>query len=139
MTLLTYTSPAHRYSACMNGRLSSVPIKMGGKIMASYKKTKIALLAVFSVLVFAWAVSGTYSTVLYGTSDEGVEPQQPAAGSPDDYVGSETCKACHEDQFKNFASTKHAKLKEVASLEGQGRRVRIVPRSGQSASGRRDR
>ncbi len=80
--------------------------------MASYKKTKIALLAAFSILVFAWAVSGTYSNVLFGSLAADAEPP-PSAGSPDDYLGSETCKACHEDQFKKFAVTKHAKLKEV--------------------------
>lgn len=82
--------------------------------MASIKFFKIGLLAVFSVLVLAWAVSGTYSTVLSGTLGAYAEPQ-PTPASPDDYVGSETCKACHEDQFKAFSSTKHAKLSGVAS------------------------
>ena len=82
--------------------------------MASFKYTKIGLLAVFSVLVLAWAVSGTYSTVLNGTLGAYAEPL-PTAGSSDDYVGSETCKACHEDQFKSFSGTKHAKVSEVAS------------------------
>ncbi len=36
-------------------------------------------------------------------------------GTPADYVGSETCMACHEDQFKAFSRTKHAKLKDVPS------------------------
>lgn len=82
--------------------------------MASTKFMKIGLLAVFSVLVLAWAVSGTYSTALNGTLEAYAEPL-PTAGAADDLVGSETCKACHEDQFKNFESTKHAKLAGVAS------------------------
>ena len=82
--------------------------------MASINKMKVGLLTVFSVLVLAWAVSGTYSKILNGTLGAYVDPQQ-AAVSPDDYVGSETCKACHEGQFKNFAGTKHAKLSEVKS------------------------
>ena len=80
--------------------------------MASNKFMKIGLLAVFSVLVLAWAVSGTYSTVLTGTMGAYAEPL-PAAGSPDDYVGSETCKACHEDQFNKVSHTKHGRLKDA--------------------------
>lgn len=82
--------------------------------MASNKFIKIGLLVVFSVLVLAWAVSGSYSSVFNETSETYAAPQ-PTPASPDDYVGSETCKACHEDQFKSFSSTKHAKLSEVAS------------------------
>jgi predicted CXXCH cytochrome family protein len=37
----------------------------------------------------------------------------------DDYVGSETCKACHEDQFNAFAKTKHATLADLKSWKGK--------------------
>jgi predicted CXXCH cytochrome family protein len=86
--------------------------------MASINKMKVGLLTVFSVLVLAWAVSGTYSKVLSGTLGAYVDPQT-ATVSADDYVGSETCKACHEGQFKNFGGTKHAKLGEVASWKNK--------------------
>ena len=33
----------------------------------------------------------------------------------DDYVGSDACKDCHEDQFKNFSHTSHAQLTKLAS------------------------
>ena len=33
----------------------------------------------------------------------------------DDYVGSDTCKDCHEDQFKNFSHTSHAQITKLAS------------------------
>jgi DmsE family decaheme c-type cytochrome len=36
--------------------------------------------------------------------------QPPAAPSADDYVGAETCQACHEESFNHFASTKMGKL-----------------------------
>ncbi len=118
--------------------------------MASIKFFKIGLLAVFSVLVLAWAVSGTYSTVLNGTLGAYAEPQ-PTPASPDDYVGSETCKACHEDQFKTFGTTKHAKLAEVASwkdkaqgceschgpgkahVEGSGDKTKIISFTGKNS------
>jgi hypothetical protein len=46
--------------------------------------------------------------------------QKPAVSStqrhnPADYVGSDTCKACHADQFANFSRTIHAKLAGMAS------------------------
>jgi DmsE family decaheme c-type cytochrome len=80
--------------------------------MASNKFMKIGLLTVFSMLVLAWAVSGTYSTVLTGAMGAYAEPLA-TGGSPDDYVGSETCKACHEDQFNKVAHTKHGRLKDA--------------------------
>ena len=52
---------------------------------------------------------------------------QPADPSPvtianynsDDYVGSETCKACHEDQFKAFSHTSHAELANISSWKNK--------------------
>jgi predicted CXXCH cytochrome family protein len=43
--------------------------------------------------------------------------QQPA--NPADYVGSDTCRDCHEDQFKSFAHTAHAKLMADKSWQGK--------------------
>ncbi len=87
--------------------------------MASNNKIKVALLTAFILVVFGWAMSATVSKALGVSVDAAAsEPTDPAMalnGNPDDYVGSETCKACHEDQFKNFAGTKHAKLKDVPS------------------------
>lgn len=85
--------------------------------MASNKLIKVAMLTTFSVLVFAWVISSTFSTALgVAAEDEPAPvPELIANASPDDYVGSDTCAACHEDQFKKFKSTKHAKLKDVAS------------------------
>jgi DmsE family decaheme c-type cytochrome len=90
--------------------------------MASTNRLKMVLLALFSIAVFAWAISATLSTAL-GVSVTG-EPAAVAAiagGNPDDYVGSETCQACHEDQFKKFKGTKHAKLKEIASWKDKAK------------------
>ncbi len=84
--------------------------------MASTNKLKVLLLAFFSLAVFGWVISATFSTAL-GVSVEG-EPAilaTIAGGSPDDLVGSETCAACHEAEFKQFKFSKHAKLKDAAS------------------------
>ncbi len=86
--------------------------------MASNKFMKIGLLAIFTVLVLAWAVSGTYSTVLDEPAETYVQPQADT-GSADDYVGSETCKACHEDQFNKVSRTKHSKLKDLAGWKNK--------------------
>jgi predicted CXXCH cytochrome family protein len=53
-------------------------------------------------------------------------PSVPAATAdtkpnPDDYVGSETCKTCHEEQFKSFAKTPHSRLAQAGwKTERQG-------------------
>lgn len=88
--------------------------------MASTLKIKIGLLTAIALLILAWAVSATYSSKSEEyTGDVSSETAAPAMGSLDDYVGSESCKACHEDQFKKFTGTKHAKLAEVASWKGK--------------------
>ncbi len=83
--------------------------------MANTNRIKIVLLALFAICVAVWGISATRSPV-YGEAvdlDMGGSAGSEAA-SVDDYVGSEACQTCHEDQFKGFSGTKHAKLKEVA-------------------------
>ena len=89
--------------------------------MASTLRIKIGLLAAFSLLLLAWAVSATYSAKSEEyAGDVSIEMAATrAVGSPDDYVGSESCKACHEDQFKSFSHTKHSKLSEIGSWKGK--------------------
>ncbi|MFZ1702233.1 MAG: DmsE family decaheme c-type cytochrome [Pyrinomonadaceae bacterium] len=84
--------------------------------MAANKTIKVLLLTTFSLLVFAWMISGSFSTASGEVTEEAPAPipELIANAKPDDYVGSEACAACHEDQFKSFSSTKHAKLKDVA-------------------------
>src|SRR5215510_15184571 len=40
---------------------------------------------------------------------------KPAAYKSEDYVGSDACKDCHEDQFKAFSHTSHAQLVKISS------------------------
>lgn len=73
---------------------------------------KIVSIIGFILIFLAFIVSNNLSTVMgssYG------EPLNTANVNADDYVGSETCKACHEDQFKSFSGTKHAKLAKLDS------------------------
>ena len=55
-----------------------------------------------------------------GSSSQSVKPGQikPANYSAADYVGSEVCKACHEDQFKAFSHTSHSQLSTISSWKG---------------------
>src|SRR5262245_52216939 len=81
-----------------------------------------------TALVLGSAVLGllyTASTSLSRPADPGDQKKtQPAASakySPEDFVGSETCKTCHEDQFNSFTKTAHAKLAKAGwKAERQG-------------------
>lgn len=67
-------------------------------------------------LVIGWVISGVLFTVRTSLSNPAFSEKDKAApiakGSdrPEDYLGSETCKACHEDQFTSFSKTAHAHL-----------------------------
>ena len=88
--------------------------------MASLNKIKIGLIGVFSLIIFGWSVSSAPYTAHGDSLDSPVGVSETVAiMNPDDYVGSETCQACHEDQFKDFSRTKHAKLKDVASWKNK--------------------
>lgn len=81
-----------------------------------------------TVLVGACAALGllyTASNSLSKPADPGdLKKGQTTASSkylPQDYVGSETCKACHEEQFKSFSKTPHARLADAGwKTERQG-------------------
>lgn len=60
-----------------------------------------------------WVGSGTASQ----TTKPG--PVKQASYAPGDYIGSEACKDCHEDQFKAFSHTSHAKLSSISSWKGK--------------------
>jgi predicted CXXCH cytochrome family protein len=76
-------------------------------------KIKLILLSGFTICLIIWGISGSFSQFSGITNAENLNMIPNA--NPDDYVGSESCKACHEDQFNSFADTKHAKLANLAS------------------------
>jgi predicted CXXCH cytochrome family protein len=90
-------------------------------IMASTKTIKVVLLAAFTLFLAVWLASGTY-TKIFSSGGSGVEALTvlPDDKNKDAYVGSETCQSCHEDQFKDYSGTKHARL---ADLEGWKNKV----------------
>lgn len=82
--------------------------------MTSVKHIKVALLGVITLSLLVWLALGVAKTAYNpnGISEVTASTVLPNS-NPDDFVGSETCKACHEDQFKSVASTKHGKLSQM--------------------------
>lgn len=86
-------------------------------MVASNKSIKLVLLVLFSLLFLVWAMHGLERGDAASSAVE--EVTLPPGASPDDYVGSEACQACHEDQSKGFTPTKHAKLGQIASWKNK--------------------
>jgi len=90
--------------------------------MASTKKIKVTLLGLSVLLFILWLTSGVLTSVVgMRFVSESADPDTNLllVNGSDDYVGSETCKACHEDQFNAFSKTKHASLPDLKSWKGK--------------------
>lgn len=85
--------------------------------MTSIKTIKVVLLAGFVFLLVIWAVSSNFSAVRGSETSNDLNVMN--SSNPDDYIGSESCKACHEDQFNSYSNTKHAKLANLDSWKGK--------------------
>lgn len=88
--------------------------------MASIKIIKAAFLVVFTLFFSFWLISGTFPKAL-GTdgADQSNLSSVAPTPNPDDFVGSNTCMACHEEQFKRVAKTKHGKLESLSAWKGK--------------------
>lgn len=75
------------------------------------------MMSVFALTLFAWIVIGLVSPPLGSSASELPATAELVAGFDQDdrYVGSETCKGCHESQFNAVAETTHGKLGERAA------------------------
>ncbi len=84
--------------------------------MISSKIIKLATIAGVVTTLFLWIASTSFPDSATATGDalvsRGLELRE-------DYVGSEACRDCHEDQFKNFLHTAHAKLTESRNWKGK--------------------
>ena len=63
---------------------------------------KLASLIVFAAIFLTVLISNNLSKV---TGSENTAEPATAVANADDYVGSETCAACHDDQNKSFSAT----------------------------------
>jgi predicted CXXCH cytochrome family protein len=82
----------------------------------SPKVLKAAVLIISLLIPLTIAVSWSFSG---STSAKDAPPPTGAKNVDDQYVGSEACKDCHEDQFKNYSHTSHAKLTQLANWKGK--------------------
>ena len=66
-------------------------------------------------------VGGAVLWLASGSTSQSLPPLllTPATSSSDEYVGSDACKDCHEDQFKAFSHTSHAELSKLSSWKNK--------------------
>jgi predicted CXXCH cytochrome family protein len=79
--------------------------------MTIVKAIKTLLIGVWLVGGLVWASASSFS--------EPAETVEPVVYNQEDYVGSETCRSCHEGQFGNFAKTKHASIPATGQWKGK--------------------
>ena len=72
-------------------------------------------------LLICALVVATIGSLSYDDSSQSapISPAELAMFKSEDYVGSETCKDCHEDQFKAFSHTTHSRLSASSSWKGK--------------------
>ncbi|HXF41097.1 MAG TPA: hypothetical protein VN687_15385, partial [Blastocatellia bacterium] len=81
--------------------------------MSPVKLLKTALVAGCAALGVLYTASSSFSKPADPGDQKQTKPAASAKNSPEDYVGSETCKACHEAQHESFMKTAHAKLQKA--------------------------
>ena len=76
---------------------------------------------VVKALLICGLVVSTIGWLTYNKSSQSaaISPAELANYQSQDYVGSEACQACHEDQFKYFSHTSHAKLVKISSWKNK--------------------
>ena len=79
-----------------------------------FKIIKAGLICIFLVATVVWLSASSSSH-----SSDQTSQAKPATYKSEDYVGSETCKDCHEDQFKAFSHTSHAQLIKIGSWKNK--------------------
>jgi predicted CXXCH cytochrome family protein len=87
-----------------------------GLIRSVKRLLVLSALAVAAALVFM--PSGAPSTARAGEAPPPAAARQQKEAKAE-YVGAETCKACHSDQATHFNKTSHAKLETLSSWKGK--------------------
>jgi predicted CXXCH cytochrome family protein len=88
--------------------------------MALNGSIKIAVLGTFVLLSAVWLISGTGLTAIgsNNTSSDATRTPSPTP-DPSEYVGAETCAACHDAQANSVSHTKHGKLEKLEAWKGK--------------------
>ena len=79
-----------------------------------YKPIKALLICASIAFAIVWLTTSS--------SSHSVQPGQTKPATTfksEDYVGSDACKDCHEDQFKAFSHTSHAELLKIGSWKSK--------------------
>src|SRR5215831_9069993 len=76
---------------------------------------RVFLLLLFAVVFFS---VGAVAAPRKGANPDGGAKSGQAPASPGDFVGQDTCAACHEEVAKGFASNPHTKLAEMHGKTG---------------------
>jgi DmsE family decaheme c-type cytochrome len=87
----------------------------GDKEMGSWKIIKLAAILGVMLALFVWFTSSTPLQVTKSVAAETKSGPVGAKNVTSEYVGSDACKDCHEDQFKDYTHTAHAKLTSMGS------------------------
>ena len=94
--------------------------------MGLLKAIKAALVVGSVVGLLLWAATNSSSkavpaelTLEQQGKSSPTPPATAKAATSDDYVGSQACQICHEDQFKNFSHTAHGRLENLSSWKGR--------------------
>src|SRR6185295_1623748 len=82
-------------------------------MMNILKVIKMVTISGFVAVGIMWTASNTLSKP--AEPDKETTSAAVTSLNTDDFVGSESCKACHEDQFNRFAKTQHARVADAKS------------------------
>src|SRR6266498_1320738 len=87
------------------------------RAMISPKSIKLTILSVTILAALIWAGSSSFSRPVLATKESPTPPAPKVL--TDEYVGSDTCKDCHEDAFKAYSHTAHAQLSNMSSWKNK--------------------
>jgi predicted CXXCH cytochrome family protein len=87
-------------------------------MMSPLKLIKTVTIGGFVAVGLLWTASNSLSKPAEPDSTK-TPPTASAQLNAEDFVGSETCKACHEEQFTNFSKTKHARVANQSNWKGK--------------------
>ena len=87
--------------------------------MNPLKKIKVAMVILSVAVGVFYILSGSARNI--AQADDKNSPPAATQHAPQDFVGSETCQACHDEQFNSFSKTAHAGLAKAGwKTERQG-------------------
>ena len=84
--------------------------------MVRLRAIKILSVAGCILAVLLWVGSSSLSKSAPSPSSDTPKGAKPV---DDNYVGSDACKDCHEDQFKAYSHTSHSQLAKISSWNGK--------------------